>query len=129
MRDGADGFIDQEAMLHKVMRRQAALSLRIASVFVLLLIGLPLVNLYLPDLAQSRVGGFTLTWLFLGILFFPITWLLSAVFVRESNAIEEQLAREFGRHEPPHEPPHPLEEVLEDEENDLATPESEEPGK
>lgn len=90
-------------LAHAVMRRQSALSLRVAVVFVLVVFGLPLVNHFLPDLANAPVGGFTLTWLFLGVLFFPLTWLLSAYFIRESNRIEEQcsdwrtiLGREAG---------------------------------
>ena len=85
---------DQHARLASlVMRRQAALSLRVAVVFLLLLVGLPLFNLYAPQLANTRVLGFSVTWLFLGILFFPITWLLSAYFVRESDRIEGESAR------------------------------------
>jgi len=79
-------------LAHAVMRRQAALSLRVASVFLLMLFGLPLVNYYLPDLAATPVLGFTATWLFLGVLFYPITWLLSWHFVRESDRIEAECA-------------------------------------
>jgi uncharacterized membrane protein (DUF485 family) len=123
MSQGAEQHLNQEAVLQRVMRLQAALSLRISSIFVLLLIGLPLVNQYLPDLARARVGAFTFSWLFLGVLFFPITWLLSATFIRESNAIEAQLAAEIGRHGPErHEGLHTLEEALEEEEDDLAIP-------
>jgi uncharacterized membrane protein (DUF485 family) len=75
-----------------VMHEQAALSLKVALVFVILVFGLPLVNNFLPDLANTRILGFTATWLFLGVLFFPITWALSAFFIRESNRIEEECA-------------------------------------
>lgn len=82
---------EQHARLaHLVMRRQAALSLRVAMVFIVLVFGLPLVNYYLPEIANAPVGGFTATWLFLGILFFPITWFLSAYFVRQSDRIEAE---------------------------------------
>lgn len=79
-------------LAHLVMRRQAALSLRVALVFVVLVFGLPLVNYYLPEIANKNVGGFTLSWLFLGVLFFPITWALSAYFIKESNRIEDECA-------------------------------------
>ena len=75
-------------LAHAVMRRQAALSLRVAAVFVVLVFGLPLVNYFHPKLANAPVLGFTFSWLFLGILFFPIIWLLSAYFIRESDRIE-----------------------------------------
>lgn len=85
---------EQHARLaNVVMRRQAALSLRVAVVFLVLLLGMPLFNFYFKDLANTRVLGFSATWLFLGILFFPITWLLSAYFVRQSDKIEGESAQ------------------------------------
>ena len=75
-------------LAHRVMKRQAALSLRVAAVFIVLLFGLPLVNAFLPDLANTNIGGFTATWLFLGVLFYPITVALSFYFVRHSDRIE-----------------------------------------
>lgn len=83
---------EQARLAHTVMRRQAALSVRVAIVFLALVFGLPLVNYCLPELANRPVLGFTTTWLFLGVLFFPITWLLSAYFVRQSNRIEAGFA-------------------------------------
>ena len=77
-----------------MVRRQSRLSLRIAAVFVLALVALPLVNLYLPDVAGARVGGFTLSWLLLAVLFYPFTVLLSALFVRGSDRIESEIVRE-----------------------------------
>ena len=79
--------------VYTVMKRQAALGLRVAAVFIVLIVGLPLYNLYWPKAAATPVMGFTLTWLFLGVAFFPITWLLSAYFVRESDRIESEAAR------------------------------------
>jgi len=90
------GEAEQAGLLRRLMRRQAALSLRVAAVFVLLLLGLPLLNLYAPQLAATRVGGFTFSWLFLGVLFYPITWILSAYFVRNSDRIEAELAAAEG---------------------------------
>lgn len=81
---------DHARLAHAVMRRQAALSLRVAGVFILLVFGLPLVNFYLPGIANAPAFGFTTTWLFLGVLFFPITWLLSAYFIRQSDRIEAE---------------------------------------
>jgi uncharacterized membrane protein (DUF485 family) len=79
---------DHARLARVVMRKQAALSLRVAAIFLVLLLGLPLVNAYLPELANAPVFGFTATWLFLGVLSFPVTVLLSAYFVRESDRIE-----------------------------------------
>ena len=83
---------EHERLAHTVMRRQARLSLRVASIFILLILGLPLFNYFLPELANRNVGGFTFSWLFLGVLFYPITWLLSGYFIRESDRIEAECA-------------------------------------
>jgi uncharacterized membrane protein (DUF485 family) len=84
------------ALLGAIMRRQARLSVGVALIFLVLVLGLPVVNHYLPAVAQSRVAGFTATWLFLGLLFYPITWLLSAYFVRASDEVEHEIARQYG---------------------------------
>ena len=83
---------EHDRLAHLVMRRQAALSMRVAFVFVILIFGLPLVNYFAPDLANREVMGFTATWLLIGILFFPITWLLSAYFIQTSDQIETECA-------------------------------------
>src|SRR4051812_19064837 len=83
---------DEHARLaRRLMRRQAGLSLRAAAVFAVLLLGLPLFNAYLPHVANGGVeGGFTLTWLVLGVLFYPITVALSFYFVKHSDRIEAE---------------------------------------
>ena len=43
---------------------------------------------------SNLFGGFSLTWLTLGVLFYPITWVLSKIFIDSSNKIEEELAVE-----------------------------------
>ncbi len=77
-------------LAHHVMKRQAALSIRVSAVFLVILFGLPLVNLYAPSLASKSVLGFTATWLFLAVLFYPVTWALSWFFIRESDRIEAE---------------------------------------
>jgi uncharacterized membrane protein (DUF485 family) len=81
----------------RMMKKQLKLSLTVASVFVIILVGLPLVNLYLPDLAKTRIGGFTLTWLILGVLFFPLTWLLSTWFVKGTERIDAEVVAEESK--------------------------------
>jgi uncharacterized membrane protein (DUF485 family) len=83
-----------DALLQLIMRRQARLSLGIAAIFLVLVLGLPLVNQYLPALAQQPIAGFSATWLLLGLLFYPITWLLSGYFVRASEEVEQEITRE-----------------------------------
>ena len=79
-------------LAHHVMRRQAALSVRVALTFLIMLFGLPLVNAFAPELANSKVIGFTATWLFLAVLFYPITWFLSWYFIHASDRIEAECA-------------------------------------
>lgn len=86
---------DHERLAHTVMRRQATLSLRVAAVFLVIIFGLPLVNNYAPSIANATNSAtlkFTASWLFLGLLFFPITWLLSAYFIQTSDKIESECA-------------------------------------
>jgi uncharacterized membrane protein (DUF485 family) len=87
---------NDEALLSAVMKRQVTLSLRVAAVFIAVLLGLPLLNAYAPQLAGANIGGFSLTWLILGVLFYPLTWVLSRWFITSSDKIEEDLTREYG---------------------------------
>jgi hypothetical protein len=48
----------------------------------------------------QRVGGFTLSWLVLGVLFFPYVWIIARWFITRSMALEAaevELARENNR--------------------------------
>lgn len=86
--------VHSEAFLRSLMRRQLRLSMACAAAFLLLLFGLPLANYFFPELMTRRVlGGFTLTWLLLGVGFCPVVWLIAWVFVRRSMALEEEEVR------------------------------------
>ena len=78
-----------ETFLHSLMRRQLKLSIACAGTFMIALLGLPLLNYFLPEAMATRVFGFTLTWLILGVLFFPFVWVIAWVFIRKSIALEE----------------------------------------
>ena len=43
------------------------------------------------------VFGFTLTWLILGIGFFPAVWLIAWIFIRRSIALEDAEVSEVQR--------------------------------
>ncbi len=45
----------------------------------------------------KRVAGFTVTWLLLGVLFFPLVWVISYYFIRRSIAMEEEEAARVGK--------------------------------
>lgn len=86
--------IHSEEFLHLLMQRQLRLSIACASTFIVVLLGLPLANYFFPELMAARVGGFTLSWLILGILFFPFVWAIAWVFIKRSIALEEAETRE-----------------------------------
>ena len=81
--------IHSEEFLHRLMRRQLRLSIACAATFLVALLGLPLLNYFFPEWMATRVFGFTLTWFLLGVLFFPLVWLISWFFIRRSIALEE----------------------------------------
>ena len=86
--------IHSEDFLRLLMRRQLRLSIACAATFLVALLGLPLLNYFFPELMATRVFGFTLTWFLLGVLFFPLVWLISWFFIRRSIALEEAEVRE-----------------------------------
>jgi uncharacterized membrane protein (DUF485 family) len=81
-------FIHSEQFLQGLMKRQLKLSISCASAFLLLLLGLPLLNYFAPEMMATRIGGFTLSWLVLGVLFFPYVWIIARLFITRSMALE-----------------------------------------
>jgi uncharacterized membrane protein (DUF485 family) len=89
MRGSSTPDIHSESFLHGLMRRQLKLSIACALTFFVALLGLPLANYFWPEQMATRVFGFTLTWLVLGVLFFPFVWVIAYVFIRRSIALEQ----------------------------------------
>lgn len=85
----SDLEIHSEVFLHQIMRRQLRLSLFCASLFLVTLLALPLMNYFLPDLMSRSIGGFTLSWFILGIFFFPVVWLIAWFFIKRSISFEK----------------------------------------
>ena len=44
----------------------------------------------------TRVGGFTLSWLLLGVLCFPLVWTISWIFIRRSIELEDEEVRQVN---------------------------------
>lgn len=86
-------FIHSEEFLHGLMKRQLKLSIACSAAFVVLLFGLPLLNYFAPAFMAQRVGGFTLTWLILGVLFFPYVWIIAKIFINRSISLENAEVR------------------------------------
>jgi uncharacterized membrane protein (DUF485 family) len=82
-------FIHSEDFLHALMARQLKLSIACAAAFMLVLVGLPLLNYFAPEMMAQRVAGYPLTWLILGVLFFPFVWVIARIFITRSMALEE----------------------------------------
>ena len=82
--------VHSESFLRTLMRRQLALSITCAATFLIALLGLPLLNYFAPALMATRLAGFTLTWLILGVLFFPFVWVISWKFIQRSIALEAE---------------------------------------
>jgi len=81
--------VHSEEFLRLLMRRQLKLSVACAAAFLVGLIGLPLLNYYAPALMATRVAGFTLSWLLLGVLSFPLVWTIAYFFIGRSIWLEE----------------------------------------
>ncbi len=84
-----DDVVHSEAFLRSLMRRQLVLSITSASAFLVVLFGLPIANYLAPEIMATRVAGFTLSWLLLGVLFFPAVWAISYLFIRRSISLED----------------------------------------
>jgi uncharacterized membrane protein (DUF485 family) len=97
MHDPESTGIHSEAFLHALMRKQLRLSIVCAAAFLIGLLGLPMANYFAPDLMAERIGGFTITWLILGVGFFPVVWLIAWLFIRRSMALEEAEVAEAGK--------------------------------
>jgi uncharacterized membrane protein (DUF485 family) len=91
--------IHSEEFLGTLMRKQLRLSVTCAATFLFALLGLPLLNYFFPELMATRVFGFTLTWFLLGVLFFPLVWLIAWLFIRRSIALEEAEVKEVENDE------------------------------
>lgn len=85
--------VHSEEFLRLLMRRQLKLSVACAAAFLIGLIGLPLLNYHAPALMATRVAGFTLSWLLLGVMCFPLVWAVSYYFIRRSIWLEEDEVR------------------------------------
>jgi len=86
----SNDVVHSESFLRALMRRQLRLSVACAATFLLALLGMPLVNYFAPQLMATRVAGFTLSWLILGVLFFPFVWIISYAFIKKSIALEQE---------------------------------------
>jgi uncharacterized membrane protein (DUF485 family) len=83
-----------EEFLHSLMRKQLKLSITCALSFLIVVLGLPLANYFVPELMAKRIFGFTFTWFLLGIGFFPAVWCIAFYFIRRSIRLEDEEVKE-----------------------------------
>jgi hypothetical protein len=79
-----------EVLLEDLIRRQLMLAVSVAAVFLVILFGLPLMNLGFPELLQMRVLGLPMGWLALAVLIYPFVWGLAVYFVSTSKKNEDE---------------------------------------
>lgn len=79
-----------QIFLNDLVRRQRRLALSVAGVFLLLLFGLPLVNLAFPQVAGLPVLGLPLSWLILAVLVYPLLLVLAWYFTTTARALEDE---------------------------------------
>lgn len=82
-------YIHSDSFLARLMSDQLKLSIACAVFFVTALVALPLLNYFQPEFMAQRIAGFTLSWLILGVLFFPFVWVISYIFIKRSIALED----------------------------------------
>jgi len=92
-----DDVVHSDSFLRSLMRRQLGLSISCAATFLVALLGMPLLNYFAPAAMATRVAGFTLSWLIIGVLFFPFVWIISWVFIKRSIAMEDDEVAQVKR--------------------------------
>lgn len=85
---GPSDLVHSEEFLSGLKRRQLGLSIGCALAFLVVLLAMPALNYLAPAWMGREVGGFTLSWLVLGVLFFPFVWVVAWVFIRRSMRLE-----------------------------------------
>jgi hypothetical protein len=81
-----------------LMWQQGALSVRVAATFLVLILGIPVFNWLFPVVAMRDVMGFSFSWFLLAVLFYPITWMLSGYFLKQSDKIEAEIVKKYDLH-------------------------------
>lgn len=82
-----------EIFLSDLIRRQRRLALSVAAVFLLLLFGLPLLNLLLPSLVALPILGLPLSWLLVAVAIYPLLWGLALYFTTTARAVDDEFVK------------------------------------
>ncbi len=79
--------------LNELIKRQRALSLSVAFVFLVFIFSFPLISFLGPELVNIQIFGLPVTWLLLGVLVYPLVWFLAFFFVSTSDKYEEEFTQ------------------------------------
>jgi len=82
-----------EVLIRGLVRAQLGLALSLAGVVILLLGSLPVVFALFPGLTDVYVLGLRLPWLLLGVLAYPLLYVVGRLHVRQAERIED----DFGK--------------------------------
>lgn len=82
-----------EILLQDLIRRQLTLAISVAAVFLVVLFGLPLMNLLFPELMRMQVLGLPLAWLALAVFMYPFIWALALYYVGTSKKYDDEFTQ------------------------------------
>ena len=80
-----------DALVRGLVRAQLGLALRLAAVVMCVVVAIPLLGNTFPEIAALRLFGIRANWLVLGVLLYPLFYLVGRVYIR----LAEQGERDF----------------------------------
>lgn len=75
--------------LDDLLKRQRALSISVAVVFLIIIFSLPLLNFFTRDWPPLQILGIDISWMVLAILIYPVIWALAFYFVSTADKYED----------------------------------------
>lgn len=78
-----------DALVRGLMRAQLGLALRLGVTTALLIASIPLLGTVFPTLGEATIAGIRLNWLVLGVLIYPLLYLVGRVYVRIAEQAED----------------------------------------
>ena len=84
-------------LVRGLMRAQLAASLRIAGLALAMFAPLPALFAFVPALQDLRVLGVPVSWWILGLLAYPVLYLLARLHRRNAERIEREFTELLGR--------------------------------
>jgi hypothetical protein len=86
-----------EVLASSLVRAQRLLALRLFAVFGAALGGLPALFALAPSVAEKTVYGAPLPWLLLGVIAFPLLFVLGVLYARLAERNEREFAELYDR--------------------------------